>query len=164
MSTSLIAEFAASRFCVCVEIDSDEKLNRDSWAPIEARAADTVLMALSSKLSAEVAPDWLETSSVLTPSELEVRLVSVMLMVSLPEEPTIKTAAYRAIGAEDMVLADDIGQFARTQPVGQRMRRVLLHPCGCEQGRAFASCGSLRATRSWVSSSIKAWRRARRRK
>src|SRR5262245_51563947 len=87
-STSLIAELADSRFWVWVEIESAEKLNRDSWAPMSARAAETVLMAVSSAVSAVFAPVWVETSSVETPSEVEVRLDSVMVMVSLACEPT----------------------------------------------------------------------------
>src|SRR5258708_14211771 len=37
-----------------------------------------------------------------------------------------------------MVLADDIGERARSQAVGKRMRRVLLQPRGGEQGGALA--------------------------
>src|SRR5829696_5344729 len=37
-------------------------------------------------------------------------------------------ARQRAVGTEDVILADDVGQRARAQPIGQRTRRVLLHP------------------------------------
>ena len=37
-STSRIVEVAACRFCVWVWIELALKLNRDSWAPISARA------------------------------------------------------------------------------------------------------------------------------
>src|SRR6267154_1081863 len=35
----------------------------------------------------------------------------------------------RAVGSENMVLTDNVGEFARAQFVGKRMRRILLHPC-----------------------------------
>ena len=47
MSTSVIAELAACRFSVWVEIELALKLNRDSSAPMLARAADTVSIAVS---------------------------------------------------------------------------------------------------------------------
>ena len=56
MSTSRMAELAACRFCDWVEIELALKLKRDSWAPIVARAADTVSMAVSSASIAVVAP------------------------------------------------------------------------------------------------------------
>src|SRR5438132_1540340 len=52
ISTSVMAEFADSRFCDWVEIELALKLKRDSWAPIVARAADTELIAVSSVVSA----------------------------------------------------------------------------------------------------------------
>src|SRR6185369_13567107 len=39
----------------------------------------------------------------------------------------------RAVGTEDVILADHVGERARAQPVGQRTRRVLLHPRGGEE-------------------------------
>src|ERR1700760_2867574 len=51
----------------------------------------------------------------------------------------LQHARQRAVGAKDMVLADDIGELVRTQAIGQRTRRVLLHPCrGKERGAGFA--------------------------
>ena len=53
--------------------------------------------------------------------------------ISEPRVRVVQHARQRAVGAEDMVLADDIGERARAQSVGQRMRRILLHPRGSEQ-------------------------------
>src|SRR6185503_3425709 len=38
-------------------------------------------------------------------------------------------ARQRAVGTEDVILADDVGERARAQPVRERMWRVMLHPC-----------------------------------
>jgi hypothetical protein len=108
-----IAELAACRFCVWVWIESALKLNRDSRAPIEARAADTVLIAVSSWASAAVASAWVSTfgavtaaaagmaggtppgpagtaaTAALTPnSVVDLRSDSEILMVSAASEPT----------------------------------------------------------------------------
>src|SRR2546429_1710798 len=49
----------------------------------------------------------------------------------------------RAVGTENVILSDDIGERARAQPVRQRTRRILFHPCrGKEIGRL---AGLLRA-------------------
>ena len=51
----------------------------------------------------------------------------------------------RAVGAEDVILADDIGELLRAQPVRQRPRRVLLHPCrGKEVGASRGRFGLIR--------------------
>ena len=105
ISTSLIAEFADWRFCVWVEIESEEKLNRDSWAPMLARAPETVSMALSSAVNAEVAPDCVLTSSEVTPSEDAVRLVSVMVMVSAAPIPDVPST-----GAENATQPMELAQ------------------------------------------------------
>src|ERR1700721_954809 len=42
-------------------------------------------------------------------------------------------ARQRTIGSQNVILADNIRQRARTQPVRQRMRRIALHPRGGEQ-------------------------------
>src|ERR1700759_783657 len=88
MSTSLIAELADCKFWVWVEIESALKLKRDSWAPISARADDTLSMAVSSDDSALVALARVSTPSEVTPSEEAVRLDSVIVMVSAAVEPT----------------------------------------------------------------------------
>src|SRR6266404_2227170 len=49
----------------------------------------------------------------------------------------------RAVGTEDVILADDVGERTRAQPVGQRTRRVLLHPRRSEEVGRLA--GLLRA-------------------
>ena len=84
----MIAEFAACRFCVWVDSESALKLNRDSCAPMLARAADTVLIAVSSEVSAVAAPASVLTSSDEVPSAEAVRLDSVIVMVSFADEPT----------------------------------------------------------------------------
>jgi hypothetical protein len=50
------------------------------------------------------------------------------LQPSAPEH-----ARQRALGADEMILPDDLGKLARPQPVGQRPRRFLLHARGLEQ-------------------------------
>src|SRR6187399_3037457 len=49
----------------------------------------------------------------------------------------------RAVGTEDVILADNVGKRARAQPVGQRTRRILLHARRGEEVGRFA--GLLRA-------------------
>src|SRR3984885_9694823 len=44
----------------------------------------------------------------------------------------------RAVGSQDVILTDDIRQRARTQPVGERMRRIVLQSGGGEQVCRFA--------------------------
>src|ERR1700758_4072552 len=62
------------------------------------------------------------------------------------ERARLQHPRQRAVGAEDMILADDVGQFARAQTIRQRMRRVLLKARGCEQRCAGAALAwSLRA-------------------
>src|SRR3954453_6255911 len=52
------------------------------------------------------------------------------------QRPRLQHPRQCAVGAEDVILADDIGQRLRAQPVRQRTRRVLLHPRrGEETGR-----------------------------
>src|SRR5258708_20206568 len=60
-----------------------------------------------------------------------------------PERARRQHARQRAVGAEDVILADDFRQIARAQSVGKRMRRILLHPRGGEQVGGLA--WSLRA-------------------
>ena len=55
-----------------------------------------------------------------------------------PQDHALQPAApeharQRALGADEMILADDLGKLARPQPVGQRPRRFLLHARGLEQ-------------------------------
>src|SRR4029453_1123987 len=47
-------------------------------------------------------------------------------------------ACQRAVGTENVILAHDIGERARAQPVGQRMRRIVLHPRRGEEIGRFA--------------------------
>ena len=54
------------------------------------------------------------------------------------ERARLQHARQRAVRPQDVILADDLGERARTHPVRQRMRRILRHPCGGEQVRAFA--------------------------
>src|SRR6185312_11593780 len=49
----------------------------------------------------------------------------------------LQHARQRAIGTEDVILSDDIGERARTEPVGQRTGRVLLHPCRGKEVGSF---------------------------
>ena len=50
----------------------------------------------------------------------------------------LQHARQRAVGSQDVILADDFRQRARAQPVRQRMRRILLHARGGEQVGSFA--------------------------
>src|SRR5258708_4209961 len=50
----------------------------------------------------------------------------------------LQHARQRAVGTEDVILAGDVGQRLRAQPVGQRTRRVLLHPCRGKEIFGFA--------------------------
>ena len=55
-----------------------------------------------------------------------------------PQDHALQPAApeharQRALGADEMILPDDLGELARPQPVGQRPRRLLLHAGGLEQ-------------------------------
>src|SRR5579859_374392 len=54
------------------------------------------------------------------------------------ERARLKHPRQRAVRTQDVVLSNDLGQFLRAQPVGQRPRRVLLEASGREQGRALA--------------------------
>ncbi len=45
----------------------------------------------------------------------------------------------RAVGAEQMVLADDVGQPGGSQFIGERTRRAALKARGCEQVGAAAA-------------------------
>src|ERR1700685_612445 len=65
-----------------------------------------------------------------------------------PEDQRTEAARFQhprqgAVGAEDVVLPDHFRQRSRAQAVRQRMRRILIHPCGSEQVGGFA--WSLRA-------------------
>ena len=66
--------------------------------------------------------------------------------ISEPERAGVEHARERAVGAEQMVLADDVGELGRPQLVGERTRRVALEARGREQARA------LRAWRAAASS------------
>ena len=57
-----------------MEIEFALKLKRDSCAPMVARAADTVSIAVSRVVNAAVAVACVETLSALMPSELALRL------------------------------------------------------------------------------------------
>ena len=50
------------------------------------------------------------------------------------ERAGVKHPGERALGAQQMVLADDVGERLRPQPVGQRPRRCLVQP-GCLKQR-----------------------------
>ena len=50
------------------------------------------------------------------------------------ERARLQHARKRAVGAEQMVLADDVGKRVRTQLVGERPRRVAVETAGGEQG------------------------------
>src|SRR4051812_49170691 len=52
-------------------------------------------------------------------------------------------ARQRPVGAEDVVLPYDIAELLRTQPIRQRTRRILLHPCRGKE--IFSLMRSLRA-------------------
>ena len=52
------------------------------------------------------------------------------------ERARLQHAGERAIRAEQMILADHFGEFCRTQPVGERTRRILIEPGGFEQAWA----------------------------
>ncbi len=56
------------------------------------------------------------------------------------ERARLQHARQRAVGAEQMILADHLGELLRPQPVGERARRIPLQPCGREQA-APASFG-----------------------
>src|SRR5262245_27016962 len=65
----------------------------------------------------------------------------------------IEQARERAVGTEQMVLADDFAEPRRPQLVGERPRRVALEPGGREQARA----GALGARRHPRSSTDSCW-------
>src|ERR1700735_5837535 len=45
----------------------------------------------------------------------------------------LEHARQRAIRSQNVVLTDDLGERARTHPVGERMRRILRQPRGGEE-------------------------------
>jgi hypothetical protein len=51
------------------------------------------------------------------------------------ERARLQHARQSAVGAEDMILAHNFRKLLRTQAVGQRMRRILLHPCRSKEAR-----------------------------
>src|SRR6516225_615760 len=53
------------------------------------------------------------------------------------ERAGLQHARKRAVSSQDVILTDDLGERARTQPIGKRPRRVLIHRCGREQGRSL---------------------------
>src|SRR5262249_1435095 len=61
------------------------------------------------------------------------------------QRPRLQHPRQRAIGTEDVILADDFGQLVGTQPVGKWPRRVLLEASGCKKICARRLPWSLRA-------------------
>src|SRR4051795_2671009 len=60
-----------------------------------------------------------------------------------PQRARLQHPRQRAVGAQDVILADDIGQRLRASSIGQRTRRVLLHPRrGEEVGRLARLLGA----------------------
>src|SRR4029077_20869204 len=57
----------------------------------------------------------------------------------------LKHARQRAVRPEDVILADDFRQLFRAQSIGERMRRVLFHPCRGEQAGTLVSTWPFRA-------------------
>ncbi len=54
--------------------------------------------------------------------------------ISEPSERRLEHAGERAVGAEQMILADDVGELVGAQLVGERPRRVALEAGGRETG------------------------------
>ena len=62
--------------------------------------------------------------------------------ISEPSEPAVEHARQRAVGPEQMILADHLGERLRAQLVGERPRRVVVQPRRREQAWACAAFGA----------------------
>ena len=110
--------------------------------PVSRRARAASNTFLRSATPEKIAEICSKCSSVASASSRATVVLPVPGGPQNTSEPSVRVvqhARQRAVGAEQMVLADDLGELVGPQLVGQRPRRVAVEARRREQARAAAA-------------------------
>ena len=99
-----------------------------------ARAvSNTFFRSATPEKTAEICSKWRSVSRASRRATVVLPVPGGPQKMSDPSDAGIEHARDHAVGAEQVILADDLGKRLRTQAVGERPRRCLLQPGGLEE-------------------------------